>query len=108
MLDTPVAKVRLEEQLAELERREQQIAAELCEPPNPDWDEQAIEMEDEETLQRQGALVERQIGSIRRALGRIERGTYGVCVTCGGEIAPARLAARPEAALCIDCARSAE
>jgi RNA polymerase-binding transcription factor DksA len=108
MLDIPAAKLRLEGQLAELEGRERQIAAELSAPPNPDWDEQAIEMEDDESLERQGALVEREIASVRRALARIGRGTYGLCVNCGREIAPARLAARPEAALCIDCARSAE
>jgi RNA polymerase-binding transcription factor DksA len=53
-------------------------------------------------------LIEREIASVKRALGRIEDGTYGECVRCGEDIAPARLEARPEAALCIDCARSNE
>ena len=38
------------------------------------------------------------------ALERIESGAYGFCVNCGRPILPARLAARPMAALCIDCA----
>jgi RNA polymerase-binding transcription factor DksA len=42
---------------------------------------------------------------VKRALARIADGTYGECVRCGGDIAPARLEARPEAALCIDCAK---
>ena len=50
----------------------------------------------------------REIASVQRALGRIEDGTYGTCVRCGEEIAPERLEARPEAALCISCARSEE
>lgn len=41
---------------------------------------------------------------IDRALARIEDGRYGLCVSCGDEISPDRLEARPEASLCIDCA----
>jgi len=102
------AKARLEAQLAELEARQARIAEDLAEPLNPDSSEQAVEMEDDASLEGQGALVAREIASVRRALGRIEDGTYGECVRCGEEIASARLEARPEAALCIDCARVAE
>lgn len=108
MPDLAAAKSRLEAQLAELEARKGRIAEDLSEPLNRDWDEQAIEKEDDASLEGQGALVEREIASVKRALGRIEDGTYGECVRCGRDIAPARLEARPEAALCIDCARSAE
>lgn len=108
MADTAAAKARLETSLAELEARLTQIARDLSEPLNADWDEQAIEKEDDAALEGQGALVEREIASVKRALGRIEDGTYGECVHCGREIAAARLEARPEAALCIDCARQAE
>lgn len=101
------AKSRLEAALAELEARLTNISRDLSEPPDQDWAELAIEMEDDEALEHQAALVEREIASVRRALGRIEDGTYGACVRCGEEIAPARLEARPEAALCIDCANSA-
>jgi RNA polymerase-binding protein DksA len=107
MPDPAAAKHRLQERLAELEARLTNIARDLSEPPNPDWDELAIEMEDDEALEHQGELVEREIASVQRALRRIEDGTYGTCVRCGDEIAPARLEARPEAALCIDCARRA-
>jgi RNA polymerase-binding transcription factor DksA len=108
MPDLAAAKARLEAQLAELEGRKGRIAEDLSEPLNPDWDEQAIEKEDDASLEGQGALVEREIASVKRALARIEDGTYGECVRCGEDIAPARLDARPEAALCIDCARTAE
>jgi len=46
----------------------------------------------------------RQLGQIDTALGRIADGSYGRCVTCGGPIAQARLAARPAAITCISCA----
>ncbi len=108
MQDTAAAKARLETSLAELEARLTQIARDLSEPLNADWDEQAIEKEDDAALEGQGVLIEREIASVKRALGRIEDGTYGECVRCGRDIAAARLEARPEAALCIDCARQAE
>ena len=108
MTDTAAAKARLEAQLAELEARQSSIAEDLSEPLNPDSSEQAVEMEDDASLEGQGALVAREIASVKRALARIEDGIYGECVRCGEDIAPARLEARPEAALCIDCARAAE
>ena len=108
MSDTADFKARLEGQLEELEARQARIAEDLAEPLNPDSSEQAVEMEDDASLEGQGALVAKEIASVKRALARIEDGTYGECVRCGEDIAPARLDARPEAALCIDCARSNE
>lgn len=108
MPDTAAAKAHLEAQLAELEARASRIAEDLSEPLNADSSEQAVEMEDDASLEGQGALVAREIASVKRALARIEDGVYGECVRCGEDIAPARLEARPEAALCIDCARAAE
>ena len=46
--------------------------------------------------------------AIDAALKRIEDGTYGTCVTCGGEIRRERLEATPWVSLCIDCKRKAE
>jgi RNA polymerase-binding protein DksA len=108
MPDTDAARARLEAQLAELESRLARIAADLAEPLAADSSEQAVEMEDDASLEGQAALITREIGSVRRALDRIDEGTYGECVQCGGEIAAGRLDARPEAALCIDCARQGE
>ena len=98
------AKARLEMQLAELEGRQGRIARDLAEPLNPDSSEQAIEMEDDVSLEGQAALIAREVASVKRALTRIENGTYGECVRCGAEIAPQRLEVRPEAALCFECA----
>jgi RNA polymerase-binding protein DksA len=105
MPDTAAFKARLEAELQELESRQSRIAEDLAEPLNPDSSEQAIEMEDDASLEGQGALIAKEIASVKRALARIEDGTYGECVRCGEDIAPARREARPEAALCIDCAK---
>lgn len=104
MPDTDAVKERLEAQLAELEDRRQRVAADLAEPLNPDWAEQAVEMQDDASLEAQAALIAREIASVSRALLRIEQGSYGQCVRCGHTIAPKRLEARPEAALCFACA----
>jgi RNA polymerase-binding protein DksA len=37
------------------------------------------------------------------ALERISKGTYGRCESCGADIPPERLDARPIARLCVDC-----
>ncbi|WP_199503545.1 TraR/DksA family transcriptional regulator [Qipengyuania sp. YIM B01966] len=104
MPNAEIARARLAEQLAELDGRQQRIVQDLAEPLNPDSSEQAVEMEDDASLEAQSALIAREIASINRALLRIENGTYGECVRCGDAIAPKRLEARPEAALCFSCA----
>ena len=108
MLDPAIMRARLEAQLAELESRQFHIASDLSEPLDPDSAEQAVETEDDASLEGQGMLVSREIASVKRALARIEDGSYGECVRCGLAISAARLDARPEAALCIDCARKTD
>ena len=107
MPDTAAARATLEAQLAELEDRLSRIERDLAEPPDADSSERAVQMEDDDALEGQAALVTSEIASVRRALERIEDGSYGQCVKCGEEIAEGRLEARPEAALCIDCASGA-
>jgi len=43
------------------------------------------------------------IKKIKKALDRIENGTFGICEKCGEEISAKRLMARPVTTLCIDC-----
>ncbi|MBB3085374.1 TraR/DksA family transcriptional regulator [Geodermatophilus sabuli] len=47
----------------------------------------------------------RRLADVDAALARRETGDYGTCEDCGRPIAPERLAARPAARTCIDCAR---
>jgi DnaK suppressor protein len=44
-----------------------------------------------------------QLEGVDRALAKIAAGTYGICDSCGREIAPARLEARPASVLCVEC-----
>jgi DnaK suppressor protein len=41
---------------------------------------------------------------VEDALGKLDDGSYGRCESCGGDIAAARLEAKPAARLCISCA----
>jgi len=51
------------------------------------------------------ARAREQIAEIDAAIGRLDEGTYGICVRCGQPVGPDRLAARPAAATCVRCAR---
>lgn len=49
----------------------------------------------------------RDLAMVDGALARLDRGTYGRCVECGGPVDADRLAALPWAERCIDCQRRA-
>lgn len=50
-----------------------------------------------------GQLAE-LLGDVERALEKFEDDSYGGCESCGDDIPPARLEAKPAARYCIDCA----
>ena len=59
--------------------------------------------------QRDLALRDRervQLRQVEDALARLDAGTYGLCTSCGKEVAPERLEAIPWVAKCIECARA--
>jgi DnaK suppressor protein len=43
------------------------------------------------------------IKKIKKALERIDNGTFGICESCGEDISIKRLKARPVTSQCIDC-----
>lgn len=49
------------------------------------------------------AGARRQRSDVLAALHRIDLGTYGTCVDCGGLVPEGRLEAKPEAARCLKC-----
>jgi len=62
-----------------------------------------------DSLQNQSlskGLREREVvrlSQLRDAIGRIEKGVFGMCTVCGGEIPYERLLVFPEAPECADC-----
>ena len=60
--------------------------------------------EDRDGTRRLIESVRSDLERTQRAIARIEAGTFGQCVKCGNQIAPARLEAIPEAEYCTGCA----
>ena len=94
----------LEQRLATLTRRAGKIEADLRKPQNPDWQERAVEIENDEVLEGLDASTSLEVQQIQQALGRLDDGSYGQCTNCGKPIGDARLDAMPHAATCIECA----
>ncbi len=94
----------LETRLAELGGRLRSIEAELDQPADRDWEEAAIEREDDEVLESMGEAGLHEIEMIRAALDRIEAGEYGYCVKCGEKISEERLDVLPATPFCRNCA----
>jgi RNA polymerase-binding transcription factor DksA len=53
-------------------------------------------------------IIDEEAAQVQKALQRKAQGLYGVCEECEKQIAPERLAARPNATLCIECQRKRE
>lgn len=77
----------------------------MAEPSADEADVDAYERE------KTWALIQRlqaKLESVERAIQSAERGTYGICESCGQRIDPARLEILPEATMCMDCQRQFE
>jgi RNA polymerase-binding transcription factor DksA len=85
----------LQDQRADyIQQREQALAECAQSVPDP-------------VAQRRSADLQVTIGEIDAALGRIDAGTYGRCVSCGAEIPEERLELRPFAGRCVTCTQAA-
>ncbi len=92
---------RLDWLKAQVERMEREQRA----PVDDDSTEQAIEREDDETIDAQQNVAAAEMKAIRLAIARLDGGHYGLCTSCGTPIDAARLDALPHAAHCIECER---
>ncbi|MAM37733.1 TraR/DksA family transcriptional regulator (plasmid) [Sphingobium naphthae] len=108
MTDLRAIRADLETRLTGLRARVSQIETDFRQPLDDDFAEQAVDREDDEAQDAIELAALAEIELIEEALARIEAGSYGVCASCGEEIAPKRLAALPACRLCITCAEGAE
>lgn len=95
---------QLRERLGDLLERAEVIEDDLRHPLDADWEEQAVDLADDEALEGVDDVLRSEIQQIRLALVRIENGSYGTCAVCGDPIGAERLKARPIATRCIKCA----
>lgn len=88
------------ERRARLERhvghRDEAVAA--------DFEEQAVELENSETMFALDDQLQQEAREVQAALSRLDRGSYGACERCGAMIDPRRLEVLPATRFCIGCA----
>lgn len=77
-------------------------------PLSADFAEQAVESGNDQVVDRLSELTASELSAIDAALRRLSDGSYGLCVSCGAAIEPARLEALPQVAECLRCATAAE
>jgi RNA polymerase-binding protein DksA len=95
---------RLLDQRAEFEKRVATIHRHARNPLESDSAEQAAQLGHVAVVAALETEATEEIAAINAALRRLDDGSYGECVSCGEEISPERLAARPASAECMDCA----
>ncbi len=95
---------QIETRISELTGQIKKISDDLDQPLPAHLEDQAIDLEDDEVLERLGQANQQELRLLNDALGRIADGTYGICAKCGEDISQARLDAVPYALICRDCA----
>lgn len=97
-------KAALTERKSYLEAKLHEIDDELDSHNSPDWEELAVERETDEVLESMGLSGQEEIRAIAAALGRMDAGEYGYCVSCGDKITEERLDVLPYTPFCQSCA----
>lgn len=103
--ETVEIRQRLEARLQALYWRLAEIEETLREPENVDIEEQVVEVNDDDVLDRVAVSGRQEAAQIVAALKRIDDGTYGRCLACRRKISSIRLRVLPEAAVCRRCAQ---
>lgn len=71
-------------------------------------DTEAKEESSHERMEALEKALRLHMSEIEQALERIQKGTYGKCLSCGKMIDTDRLAIKPTALYCVSCARKRE
>ncbi|MCB9638531.1 MAG: TraR/DksA family transcriptional regulator [Myxococcales bacterium] len=111
MTNYPEIRAQLELEAQTLRSRLQKITGDLRQEDgalSADFEEQAVELENSEVLSALEDQTHRKLKQIEHTIERIENGNYGVCNSCGDDIALKRLTAIPYTTLCLSCAEEAE
>jgi RNA polymerase-binding transcription factor DksA len=101
MTDTSTIAAALKARLIELTGDIADIETALQAPLDPDFSEQANELEEQDALSGIEAVHRAEIAEIRAALARLDAGSYGRCRVCDTPIPAGRLAALPTATTCL-------
>ena len=99
----PAIRQKLTERYAEIWGRLERIAREAGNPLDADFEEQAVERENDEALVALDNSIRAEMAQIEKTLARLDKGEYGICEECGDPITPKRLEALPYVSRCVDC-----
>jgi RNA polymerase-binding transcription factor DksA len=99
----PAVRQKLTERYAEIRGRLERIACDVNQPLDADFEEQAVERENDEVLDALDSSIRAEMGQIEKTLARLDKGEYGICEVCGDPITPKRLEALQYANRCVDC-----
>jgi DnaK suppressor protein len=105
-MDPVVAQAARDALDAERARLQTELDAGIEAPGQMTYGSQAAAASQVFAQQRDLALHDKAVKElelVEAALGRLDDGTFGTCLRCGNDIAPARLEALPWAAYCIAC-----
>lgn len=105
MTDIAARTAQIKDRKLELMARMSSVDQELGAHGSPDWEDNAIEHEEDETLEALGLAAQKEILMLDAALKRIDAGEYGFCVTCGEAISDERLNLLPATPFCRNCAQ---
>lgn len=98
-------KSQFTQRIIALQHRIDSIHKDFANGRDADWSEQAGERENDEVLNALESEAKVEIQQLSNAISRIENGHYGICQSCGEQIAPQRLEVQPAAIKCIQCAQ---
>ena len=98
-------KLRLESELGKMTKQKGKGRQAIFPDIGDKEDESAQEVEMYESSLTIEKNLEEMLKEINKALDRIEKGTYGKCEKCGGEINEERLKAYSEAGICLKCSK---
>ncbi len=101
-------KKKLKKLKKELKTRSKDIKKSLMTQRSKDWEEAAVEAENDEVLEAIYSETTDELRQVKFALKRIESGDYGECSECAEEINNKRLKIMPFTSLCIKCAQELE
>lgn len=91
---------RIEDKAAGRDRLHSEQAGQDFDEPGGDAATETVERAQSMAV---GASLREQLDEVLAALGKIDKGTYGICDSCGKPITKKRLAVLPWATLCKEC-----
>jgi DnaK suppressor protein len=97
-------KAKFTQRIIALQHRVDSIHQDFAGGRNADWADQAGERENDEVLNALESEAKIEIQLLSNVINQIEKGLYGICQSCGENIAQQRLAVQPSAIKCIQCA----